>query len=84
MDAPVAPVVAVPSVAPIAMPKSSKLAGPAVHAPPGRLALPLAWGGSLALLAAVAAAAVVWREPVMQAWPPSIRVYDALGLTAHP
>lgn len=84
MEAPVAPVVEAPSMAPVAMPKPTKLAAPAVRAPPGRLALPLAWGGSVALLAVVAAAAVVWREPVMQAWPPSIRVYDALRLTAHP
>jgi predicted Zn finger-like uncharacterized protein len=40
----------------------------------------LAWGLSLLVLAALALAAVQWRAQVMEAWPPSERVYAALGL----
>ena len=53
--------------------------------PPSRPpVLMLAWGGSLLLLVVLVAAAFVWRDPIMQAWPPSARVYGSLGLTAHP
>lgn len=56
---------------------------------PGRLPLLLAWGGSVLVLVLVITAAAVWREPVMRAWPPSERVFGALGLgdpgvTQHP
>ena len=40
-----------------------------------------AWAGSLLLLVVLAWAAYTWRSPIMQAWPPSERVYAALGLT---
>ena len=40
----------------------------------------LAWGGSVAVLVIVLAAFVVFRAPVMKAWPPSTRLYAALGL----
>jgi hypothetical protein len=52
--------------------------------PTNRLALILGWVGSFVVIAGLIVAALVWRDPVMQAWPPSIRVYAALGLTAHP
>jgi predicted Zn finger-like uncharacterized protein len=39
-----------------------------------------AWVLSLLVLAAVAAAAVTWRAQVMAMWPPSERVFAALGL----
>ena len=68
----------------VAAARPGKLAAPAGRRTPGRAPLLLAWGGSVVLLALVAAAGVVWRGPVMQAWPPSMRVYQALGLTAHP
>ena len=45
-------------------------------------AVRLAWAASLLVLVAGLAAAVVWRGRVAQAWPPSLRVYAALGL-AH-
>ncbi|MGI4978543.1 MAG: zinc-ribbon domain-containing protein [Janthinobacterium lividum] len=38
------------------------------------------WLASLVLLAALAGAAIAWRGPVQRAWPPSARVYAALGL----
>jgi predicted Zn finger-like uncharacterized protein len=40
----------------------------------------VAWALSLLLLAAAAGAAVTWRTQVMAAWPPSERVFVALGL----
>jgi hypothetical protein len=40
-----------------------------------------AWVASLVLLIALAAAAYAWRAPIMAAWPPSERLYAALGLT---
>ncbi len=40
----------------------------------------LAWAVSLALLAALAWAAFVWRDEVMAAWTPSKRLYALLGL----
>ncbi len=49
---------------------------PASHA---RVAV-MAWMLSLALLGAAAVATVVYREPIMQAWPPSQRAYAAIGL----
>jgi len=54
---------------------------PAFRAPASRARVAVtAWVLSLALLGA-AAAAVVYREPIMQAWPPSQRAYAAIGLT---
>ena len=39
-----------------------------------------AWIVSVALVAAALAAAVVLRDPISRAWPPSLRVYEALRL----
>jgi predicted Zn finger-like uncharacterized protein len=46
------------------------------------LALRLAWLGSIVLVAALIGAAYVERATVMAVWPPSIRLYVALGLAA--
>jgi predicted Zn finger-like uncharacterized protein len=40
----------------------------------------LAWLASLALLLVLLAAAYTWRDRIMTAWPPSERLYAALGL----
>ena len=45
---------------------------------PARLVL-AAWALSFVVIAAAAWAAVAWRAPIMRAWPPSTRVYAALG-----
>lgn len=45
-------------------------------------ALIAAWAVSIALVVGMAWAAVAWRGEVMHAWPPSERIYAALGLTA--
>ena len=59
--------------------------------PPGRTltarhgtALRLAWAGSVVALLLLGWAAYAERTPIMQVWPPSIRVYAALGLIAQP
>ena len=59
----------------------SRLASP-VTPSPGRVGLRLAWAASGLVLAMALAAAFVWRAEVVRAWPPSLRVYAALGL-AH-
>ncbi len=52
--------------------------------PRGRTLLPVAWAATLMVLAGLAAAAVTWRTDVMRAWPPSERLYAALGLVHTP
>ena len=42
------------------------------------------WVASLALLAALGWGGVKWRNDVMHAWPPSERLYAALGLASGP
>jgi predicted Zn finger-like uncharacterized protein len=44
----------------------------------------LGWLASLVLLAALAWAAISYRGEVQRAWPPSMRLYAALGLYAPP
>ncbi len=46
-----------------------------------------AWGGwaaSLVLLGLLLVSAIHWRGTIMQGWPPSIRLYTALGATPPP
>lgn len=45
-----------------------------------RLPILLAWAASLVLLGAFVWAMIAWRTGVMHAWPPSERLYAALGL----
>jgi predicted Zn finger-like uncharacterized protein len=45
--------------------------------------LTAAWAASLVLIASLATLGVTGRETVMRAWPPSTRLYHALGV-AHP
>jgi predicted Zn finger-like uncharacterized protein len=46
----------------------------------GAIALRLAWAASVLALAVGTWEAVAWRGGVMRAWPPSQRLYAALGL----
>ena len=39
-----------------------------------------AWVASLLALVLLAGAAIAFRTPIMHAWPPSTRLYDAMGL----
>ena len=47
---------------------------------PNPIWLRLAWVASVALVLLVLAGFFVWRSEVAEAWPPSTRVYNALGL----
>jgi predicted Zn finger-like uncharacterized protein len=47
-------------------------------------AVRLAWAGSAVALMLLGWAAYAERTPIMQVWPPSIRVYAPLGLAANP
>ena len=59
--------------------------GAAMLAPRSRgWGLAVAWAASVSLLLLLAAAAVHWRTDVMAAWPPSERLYAALGLFVPP
>jgi len=39
-----------------------------------------AWAASIAVLLLCGLSAIVWRADLMRAWPPSTRLYDAIGL----
>jgi hypothetical protein len=43
----------------------------------------LAWAASILIVVGLASVGVAMRAPVMKAWPPSTRLYAALGLY-HP
>jgi predicted Zn finger-like uncharacterized protein len=43
-------------------------------------ALRVAWAGSVVVIVLLGWAAYAGRTPIMHAWPPSIRLYAALGL----
>ena len=45
---------------------------------PAKLVL-AAWALSIGVIGAAVWAAIAWRAPIMQAWPPCTRVYAALG-----
>ena len=79
--APVVEVVTPPSPQPfMVVPADARLDGR--PAAPARRAtgLALAWLGSALLIVALLAGGYVLRAPIMQAWPPSTRLYSALGL----
>jgi predicted Zn finger-like uncharacterized protein len=74
------------SVSEAPLPRSSamdRLAAPPAR-PPSRLRLRLAWLASLALLACLGWAGYAWRAQVVEAWPPSARVYAAFGVQPVP
>ncbi|MGC8476213.1 MAG: zinc-ribbon domain-containing protein [Acetobacteraceae bacterium] len=69
-----------PEMTPVAAARPVPLAPrPPAAARPG-LALRLAWAGSAVLLAAGLIAALALHRPIARAWPPSQRLYAALGL----
>jgi predicted Zn finger-like uncharacterized protein len=73
----------IPEPAPPPPPPTSLVPVPAPK-PPSRLPLLLAWIGSAVVIVALLAAAFILRDAIMHGWPPSIRVYNLLGLTARP
>jgi predicted Zn finger-like uncharacterized protein len=63
--------------------RPERVAEPTHEEPPpprGRRRAVVAWLLTVLVLAAAGAAAVQWRSDVMSAWPPSERVYSAVGL----
>ena len=87
---PAAPEVAEPAPVVTPEPVVARARAPTPPAPKPRLPgapptpraslLRLAWVGSFVLLAALLWGAYSQRVAIMQGWPPSIRVYAALGL----
>jgi predicted Zn finger-like uncharacterized protein len=51
------------------------------RAPANGAGLRVAWLSSIAAVLALILALILAREPIMHAWPPSERLYNALGLT---
>ncbi len=79
-DGPPAPAPA-PPAAELRIGEAERFAVPSDDGPaagPARLVL-AAWALSLVVIAVAAWAAIAWRAPIMRAWPPSTRVYAALG-----
>ncbi len=76
------PPVVEPVVGPLFMPVvAPEIAAPVVR--PSRvwmIAALLSWAFSLGLLASIGWGAVHWRSQVMAAWPPSERLFQAVGL----
>ena len=81
-DLPPEPLPEPPYSAPIPAPLAAT--EPLLAAPPQPaqrpLPLLLAWAGSALLIILLVAAAIAWRAPIMHGWPPSTRLYAALGL----
>ena len=82
MDAPARPLV--PSAPRQAGPLAPRVSGSGLAAASASRALRLAWAGSLVLVAAALALLLVYHRPIARAWPPSLRVYGALGLVHKP
>lgn len=81
------PATPVEEVAPpeIAVRPMARAAPPQTVAAPASssIGLRLAWAASIVALGVLLALAYVERAAVMQAWPPSVRLYAALGLAAN-
>ena len=72
-------------------PVATPVVTPATAEPPAEVRarrggawLAIAWVVSVLAVIGAVAALVVWRDAVMQAWPPSIRAYVALKLAVRP
>ncbi len=68
-----------PAEVPVSFPPLAAKTGPRLDT-----AALAGWAISLALLAALGWSGVRWRTDVMRAWPPSERLYAALGLASGP
>lgn len=75
------PAVAAPPPEPLPLPADSVPDRVPLAAEPGPgKALLLAWTASLAVVLGAGVALVVFRGPIMAAWPPATRFFQALGL----
>ncbi len=79
------PATAEPAATPPAEAETVRPAPPPAEPPAARriTALRLAWVGSIVALVLLGSLAYVERGSIMQAWPPSIRLYAALGLAGQ-
>ena len=66
-----------------AVPVAIPSAAPAVVAGRGLPLLPIAWGLSVLVVIGGLVTLAIKRDGVMSAWPPSTRLYAALGLAAR-
>jgi predicted Zn finger-like uncharacterized protein len=80
-EPPPAPEAPRPVVAPrkLAEPVAEPPLEPKLAGPRRPVALIAAWGASVVLLIVIAIGAYAARDGIMQAWPPSQRLYGALG-----
>ena len=71
---------------PVVGPAVTAAAAAAVQVPArrGGAWLAIAWVASVLAVIGAVAALVVWRDAVMQVWPPSIRAYVGLKLAVRP
>jgi hypothetical protein len=61
-----------------------RLASQPVTPPPISAGLRAAWAASVVVLLLFGWGIIAWRADLMHAWPPSTRLYDAIGLTPSP
>jgi hypothetical protein len=59
---------------------AQSLATAAAPAPPKTASPTLGWAASFAAILLLASSGIVFRAPIMKAWPPSERLYAAIGL----
>jgi predicted Zn finger-like uncharacterized protein len=57
-----------------------RLASQPAALPNANVRLRAAWAASIAVLLLCGLGAIAWRADLMRAWPPSTRLYDAIGL----
>lgn len=72
---------AAPAARPVARPVADSVAHPSGRGG-GATAVWVGWALTIVVLVGLVWAAVAWRGAVMAGWPPSARVYGALGLSA--
>jgi len=71
-------------IAPPPLTAMDRLAAQPASLPRTSAALRAAWVASFVVLALLVWSSVAWRAELMHAWPPSIRVFDAIGLGPAP
>jgi hypothetical protein len=59
-----------------------RLASHPASFPQAPLGLRAAWAASLVVLLLLGWGMIAWRAEVMRSWPPSTRLYEAIGLAS--
>ncbi|MGA3402022.1 MAG: zinc-ribbon domain-containing protein [Acetobacteraceae bacterium] len=70
-----------PPAAPPRLTAMDRLTSQPASLPHTGFGLPAAWAASLVVLLLFGWGLVAWRADLMRVWPPSTRLYDAIGLT---